>query len=206
MNRRTFLKAMAAIGGGTVIGAERVLASRELLGDRGFAASRYELPVAGNHPVKSIGCLMMENRSFDHYLGWLPGADGLLNDSGILVPPRVPDSTGKLVTGETRFPRRQPSARCSPHWCAGAATGAAATGAAAAGAAAAGFATGFAAGLTTAYHGFTTGASGTTTAGGATTGGATTGAPNRRLLLGRRFLGRRFLGRWLLIGGSSLSG
>ena len=101
MNRRTFLKAMAAIGGAAVVGAERVLASRELLGGRGFAtASRYELPLPSNHPVKTIGCLMMENRSFDHYLGWLPGADGLLDSSGILVPPTVPDSAGTLVTGE----------------------------------------------------------------------------------------------------------
>jgi phospholipase C len=100
MNRRTFLKALAAIGGSTVVGANRVMASRELLGGRGFAASRYPLPLASSHPVKSIGCLMMENRSYDHYLGWLPGGDGLLDSNGILVPPRVPNSAGQLVTGE----------------------------------------------------------------------------------------------------------
>ena len=43
---------------------------------------------------------MMENRSFDHYLGWLPGADGLLDSSGILVPPRCPTPAGNLVTGQ----------------------------------------------------------------------------------------------------------
>jgi phospholipase C len=34
------------------------------------------LPSPRNLPLDTIVVLMMENRSFDHYLGWLPGADG----------------------------------------------------------------------------------------------------------------------------------
>src|SRR5690348_14566435 len=34
------------------------------------------LPSPRNMPVDTFVVLMMENRSFDHYLGWLPGADG----------------------------------------------------------------------------------------------------------------------------------
>jgi phospholipase C len=34
------------------------------------------LPSPRNMPLDTIVVLMMENRSFDHYLGWLPGADG----------------------------------------------------------------------------------------------------------------------------------
>ena len=99
MNRRTFLKAMSLIGGSAVIGADRILAARTSVGGAALTPSRYPLPLASSHPVEHIGCLMMENRSFDHYLGWLPGADGLL-DGDTLVPPTAPDSTGKLVTGE----------------------------------------------------------------------------------------------------------
>jgi phospholipase C len=34
------------------------------------------LEKSGKSAIKHIIVLMMENRSFDHYLGWLPGADG----------------------------------------------------------------------------------------------------------------------------------
>ncbi len=37
---------------------------------------RAALPSARNLPIDTFVVLMMENRSFDHYLGWLPGADG----------------------------------------------------------------------------------------------------------------------------------
>jgi phospholipase C len=37
---------------------------------------RKKLPAPRNMPVDTFVVLMMENRSFDHYLGWLPGADG----------------------------------------------------------------------------------------------------------------------------------
>ena len=30
----------------------------------------------GSNGIKHVVVLMMENRSFDHFLGWLPGADG----------------------------------------------------------------------------------------------------------------------------------
>jgi phospholipase C len=35
-----------------------------------------ELPPPGESGIDHIVVVMMENRSFDHYLGWLPGADG----------------------------------------------------------------------------------------------------------------------------------
>jgi phospholipase C len=34
------------------------------------------IPSPRNMPIDTFVVLMMENRSFDHYLGWLPGADG----------------------------------------------------------------------------------------------------------------------------------
>ena len=38
--------------------------------------TRVNVPSPRNLPLDTIVVLMMENRSFDHYLGWLPGADG----------------------------------------------------------------------------------------------------------------------------------
>src|SRR5439155_26956186 len=34
------------------------------------------LPPGKDAPFDHVVLLMMENRSFDHFLGWLPGADG----------------------------------------------------------------------------------------------------------------------------------
>ncbi len=40
------------------------------------SAPRRTLPEPGDAPFDTVVILMMENRSFDHFLGWLPGADG----------------------------------------------------------------------------------------------------------------------------------
>src|SRR3954468_16201346 len=47
--------------------------------------------VAPSFPaIKHVVVLMMENRSFDHFLGWLPGADG--KQAGLAYP----DAAGAL--------------------------------------------------------------------------------------------------------------
>jgi phospholipase C len=49
----------------------------------------------GGHPESGfdhVVVVMMENRSFDHFLGWLPGADGVQDT----VTPRFPDQQGLL--------------------------------------------------------------------------------------------------------------
>ena len=55
----------------------------------------------GSHGVEHVVLLMMENRSFDHFLGWLPGADGrhdltFLSADGNVYPsyPLAPDFQG----------------------------------------------------------------------------------------------------------------
>ncbi len=48
-----------------------------------------KLPSPRNMPIDTFVVLMMENRSFDHYLGWLPGADG--RQAGL----KFTDNTGK---------------------------------------------------------------------------------------------------------------
>src|SRR5437016_5702786 len=40
------------------------------------ARAQAVLPAPADVPIDHFVLLMMENRSFDHYLGWLPGADG----------------------------------------------------------------------------------------------------------------------------------
>ena len=42
----------------------------------GAADAASTLPAPGQSGIKHIVVLMMENRSFDHFVGWLPGADG----------------------------------------------------------------------------------------------------------------------------------
>jgi phospholipase C len=48
------------------------------------------LPIPAESGLDHIVLVMMENRSFDHFLGWLPGADG--RQAGL----RYPDFTGQL--------------------------------------------------------------------------------------------------------------
>ena len=82
MNRRTFLKQTGAAAAVT-----------PLLSSQSSAAV---------NPIKHVVVVMMENRSFDHLLGWLPGADG--HQAGLSYPDKnghaqatresAPDFTG----------------------------------------------------------------------------------------------------------------
>ena len=49
-------------------------------------------PATDGRAIEHIVVVMMENRSFDHFLGWLPGADGVQDT----VTPRFPDQAGTL--------------------------------------------------------------------------------------------------------------
>jgi phospholipase C len=73
MNRRNFLKTTAA-----------VTAAAPMLAQKLSNTSTLELD------IQHIVVVMMENRSFDHLLGWLPGADG--KQAGL----KFPDPTGAL--------------------------------------------------------------------------------------------------------------
>src|ERR1043166_3591357 len=64
-SRRRFLAGLAAATGAAVFG-----------GDRAIAKQDGKLPHPDNSDIEHIVVVMMENRSFDHYLGWVPGADG----------------------------------------------------------------------------------------------------------------------------------
>jgi phospholipase C len=67
-SRRRFLQIAAASSGLAITGSD-------LLAQAVANASTTIRP-DGSRGVRHVVILMMENRSFDHFLGWLPGADG----------------------------------------------------------------------------------------------------------------------------------
>ncbi|MGI8612359.1 MAG: alkaline phosphatase family protein [Nocardioidaceae bacterium] len=60
---------------GVLAGAGATLGAAAL-GTAPSAASTSRLPAPARSGIEHVVVVMMENRSFDHYWGWLPGADG----------------------------------------------------------------------------------------------------------------------------------
>ena len=88
ISRRSLLKGAAAAGG------LAALAPRVARADRGLGLNT-------NSPVDHIVVVMMENRSFDHFLGWVPGAAAerdltFYDDEGVAHQTRhwAPDYSG----------------------------------------------------------------------------------------------------------------
>jgi phospholipase C len=93
LTRRTFLQLMGASAGMAVTGSE-------LLSQAAASAAPARFP-HGSRGVEHVVVLMMENRSFDHFLSWLPDADGrhdmtYLSADGNVYPnyPLAPDFQG----------------------------------------------------------------------------------------------------------------
>ena len=66
LSRREFLKASAGLGSAAF-----------LLSSRGSLFAKTRLPQPNKSGINHIVLVTMENRSFDHFLGWLPGANGI---------------------------------------------------------------------------------------------------------------------------------
>jgi phospholipase C len=81
VSRRHFVTSLAVTGS---LGA---LSGRPILAQQPNPTS---LPTPENSGIDHVVLVMMENRSFDHFLGWLPGANG--RQAGL----RYPDFTGQL--------------------------------------------------------------------------------------------------------------
>jgi len=75
LRRRDFLQ-RTAVAAGLGAGAASLLGPETIVRAAAAAQSKIHLPGPRNLPIDTFVVLMMENRSFDHYLGWLPGADG----------------------------------------------------------------------------------------------------------------------------------
>jgi phospholipase C len=71
LSRRKFLQIAAASAGLAVTGTD--LLTQATANASGLVSAN------GSRGIRHIVILMMENRSFDHFLGWLPGADGRHN-------------------------------------------------------------------------------------------------------------------------------
>ena len=69
LSRRDFLRRTAYAAG--VAGAATLPAGTLLTEAAGAAARRSRMPSARNMPIDHFVILMMENRSFDHYFGWM---------------------------------------------------------------------------------------------------------------------------------------
>src|SRR5947199_622925 len=86
ITRREFLAGAGALGAAVALGGGRSIAQA--------ASPKYtgssQLPHPADSGIEHIVVLCMENRSFDHYLGWVPGADG--RQEGLSFP----DSAGLL--------------------------------------------------------------------------------------------------------------
>ena len=81
MNRRSFLRlAGATVGLGAIGGSLPALA-----GTAARPGPSPTFPRASEIGIDHVVILMLENRSFDHLLGWLPGADG--HQSGVFRAP-----------------------------------------------------------------------------------------------------------------------
>src|ERR1051325_2212059 len=75
MRRREFLRRTAYTAG--LAGLGSVLPAQTLIAEAARKQRRVFVPSPSNLPIDTFVVLMMENRSFDHYLGWMPNADGM---------------------------------------------------------------------------------------------------------------------------------
>src|SRR5437879_12702948 len=93
LSRRRFLTTAATAAGGIALGCSDrwILAPprAQLIGDL--------LPDPATCGIEHVIVFMMENRSFDHLLGWLPGADGKQAGVTYFDAAAVPPSTVRLA-------------------------------------------------------------------------------------------------------------
>ena len=76
LTRREFIAGVAATAGGLMLPGCGG-GSAEATGATAAAAAARALPTPASSGIDHVVVVMMENRSFDHYLGWVPGADGV---------------------------------------------------------------------------------------------------------------------------------
>src|SRR3954468_22676859 len=75
LRRREFLQ-RTAVTAGLAASAGLVLGPEAVIAEAARQQPRAAVPRPRNLPIDTFVVLMMENRSFDHFAGWFPGADG----------------------------------------------------------------------------------------------------------------------------------
>ncbi len=99
MDRRNFLRRLLGTAGGVLLAQNSNFLNQELLAE---ARKGADLAGSAKSVIDHIVVVMMENRSFDHLLGWLPNADGkqagltYVDSQGVAhqTYPLAPDYTG----------------------------------------------------------------------------------------------------------------
>src|SRR2546430_9829788 len=89
VSRRRFLTTAATTVGGITLGCS----DRSIIAPTRAQLSGDMLPDPAASGIEHVIVFMMENRSFDHFLGWLPGADGHQAGLAYLDAGRVPHRT-----------------------------------------------------------------------------------------------------------------
>src|SRR5437868_11828183 len=75
LRRREFLQ-RSAVAGGLAASAGLALGPETLIAHAARMQRRAKLPSPKDMPIDTFVVLVMENRSFDPFFGWVPGADG----------------------------------------------------------------------------------------------------------------------------------
>jgi phospholipase C len=76
VDRRTFVKGALGASGAMLLGGMGAGQAGALDTARTFRSTDVALPNPAASGIEHVIVVMMENRSFDHFLGWLPHADG----------------------------------------------------------------------------------------------------------------------------------
>src|SRR5260370_9934726 len=106
VNRRELLKNAAFVSGAALVGAS--WPSSEKLFGQDVLLDLPNLPSPANSGIEHVVVVTMENRSFDHFLGWLPNADG--KQAGLTYVDRagVSHTTYSLSADYTACPHPDP--------------------------------------------------------------------------------------------------
>src|SRR5216684_3927213 len=106
VNRRDLLKNTALVSGAALVGASwppsKKLFAQDVLLDLP------DLPSPANSGIEHIVVVTMENRSFDHFLGWLPNADGKQAGLAYVDSAGVSHATYSLSGDNTGCPHPDP--------------------------------------------------------------------------------------------------
>src|SRR5258708_12439594 len=100
MNGRDFLAGVGGACGASALGSFGGMNAKTLFANE--TSSTNPLPPPDQSGINHIVVVTMENRSFDHFLGWLPGANGKQPGLSYLDPNRGSHSTYPLAPEYTR--------------------------------------------------------------------------------------------------------
>ena len=106
VNRRELLKNAAFVSGAALVGAS--WPSSKKLFAQDFLLNLPNLPSPESSRIEHIVAVTMENRSFDHFLGWLPNADGQQAGLSYVDSAGVSHATHSLSGDYTGCPHPDP--------------------------------------------------------------------------------------------------